>query len=331
MTLPTADEALEFDREGSEIRALWLRGEVSRADVRRLRRRLERGFDQGASATLRDIELSASGRADRAPDDHTCVAINEGSAQEEEPAVEYHHAEVAQLRLPERGAATHWVEAGSVAIPFGVHVARSPVVIVALHGVLRRDKYILPRFEWMNSLRKLGHSVLSFGDPTMDLSPTMEGGWWLGTPLMDAVPQMATIIDRACEQLGARHLILAGSSMGGFGALQLGAFLPSATVAVFNPQTDLRRYHAKRVARVAMGAAFGTDRDPEEQRVDVLARYAQTGTMPARIRYVTNAGDTPPPRGPLRAVRGSARGAGARLGDRALVHRRRPRSRQDPS
>lgn len=26
--------------------------------------------------------------------------------------------------------------------------------------------------------------------------------------------------------------------------------------------------------------------------MDVLARYAQTGTMPARIRYVTNAGDT---------------------------------------
>lgn len=291
MTLPTAKEALEFDREGADIRSRWVRGELARADVRRLRERIGRGFDHGAGATLRDIEMAASGASVRIPELHTRAAIMETSAQSESSAVEFHHAGVADLRLPSRGAATHWVEAGSVAIPLRVHVAQSPVLVVALHGVLRRDKYVLPRFEWLNSLRKLGYNVIAFGDPTMDLTPSMEGGWWLGTRLTDVVPQMAAIIDRAAEQLGVRHVILAGSSMGGFGALQLGAFVPSATVAVFNPQTDLRRYHATRVARGAMGAVFGEDGEPEEHRVDVLARYARMGAVPSRIRYVTNTGD----------------------------------------
>jgi len=283
--LATAAEVVEFDREGADIRSRWFRGELGRSDVRRLRQRLDRGFDQGAGATLCDIETSVSGTSELNPLLHTRSPIGGNGS-----VLEHHHGETEDLRLPERGAATHWVEAGSVAIPFRVHVAKSPLLIVALHGVLRRDKYVLPRFEWLNSLRPLGHSVISFGDPTMDLA-SMEGGWWLGTALMDAVPRMAEIVRRAADQLGAHDVVLTGSSMGGFGALQLGAFLPSATVVVFNPQTDLRKYHATRVARAAMGAVFGADGEPAEPRVDVAARYAQVGAAPTRIRYVTNVGD----------------------------------------
>lgn len=40
-----------------------------------------------------------------------------------------------------------------------------------------------------------------------------------------------------------------------------------------------------------MGAAFGTDVAPPPARVSVLERYASTGAVPTRIRYVVNIGD----------------------------------------
>lgn len=242
------------------------------------------GRDQGARATLRDIG-SGHIEADRLMSERTRPPIIEDRA-----AGTFHHRTSTDLRLPPVPRSVHWIESGSLAIPMQVERAESPVLIVTLHGVLPRAKYQLPRFEWMNTLQRLGCSMLSFGDATMDLAPSLEGGWWLGTPSTDLIERMASLVERTRASLQAEHLIFAGSSMGGFGALQLGAFFPDATVVAFNPQTDFRKYHATHV-RAVLGRVFGADGAPVPVRVSVLERYAATGNGPGRIRYVTNSGD----------------------------------------
>ncbi|WP_336645771.1 hypothetical protein [Microbacterium sp. USHLN186] len=284
MVLPTPEEAVRFDLEGASMRSRLLDGSLNGEDRDRLLLRLDRGIDLGASAILQDAQLYVDPRAALPTPAGVRNAIKGSHANMR------HHRGVPDFHIDRRDT-LHWIEVGSVALPTFVHPTGSSVLIVTFHGVLNRDKYVLPRFEWVNSLRNLGHSILSFGDPTMDLELGLEGGWWLGTPLVDVVPQMATIVSRAMEELGARDLVLAGSSMGGFGALQLGAYFPEATVVAFNPQTDVRKYHVRRVTRVAMGSVFGADAPPHPPRVSVLERYASTGIVPSRIRYVANIGD----------------------------------------
>lgn len=208
--LPTAQEAVQFDLEGASIRSRWLNGTLDDADRNRLQRRLERGLDLGASAILQDSNSFGDSPTARPVPSGVRNAIDGSHAHA------LHHRSMSDFHVEKRDT-LHWIEAGSVAIPMFAHSTDSTVLVVTFHGVLNRDKYVLPRFEWVNSLRSLGHSVLSFGDPTMDLDLGLEGGWWLGTSLLDLVPQMAMLVSRAMEEIGARHLILAGSSMGGYG------------------------------------------------------------------------------------------------------------------
>ncbi|QAY60612.1 hypothetical protein ET475_11845 [Microbacterium protaetiae] len=285
MVLPTSSEADRFDFESATIRSKLFNGALDDTDIDRLWNRLDRGIDLGASAIIRDFEASGRRAIGRALPHGVRNAIA-GS----HPNL-LHHDSVSSYHTAASRDSLHWVEAGSVAIPIFTRRTESPILIVTFHGVLRRSKYVLPRFEWVNSLRSLGHNVLSFGDPTMDLDLGLEGGWWLGTHSLDLIPQLAVLVSRTMEELGAKRLVIAGSSMGGFGALQLGAYFPEATVVAFNPQTDVRRYHARRVTRVAMGSVFGADADPVPARVSVLERYDTTAIVPARIRYVTNIGD----------------------------------------
>lgn len=287
MTLPSSSEASLFDLEGAAIRSRWLDGDIADADAMRLWERLRKGVDQGASATLQDVGQSTNAESAQSLALSTRIGIRTDS---NEPKT-FHHRGSSSFQLAPVSDAVHWTEVGSVAVACRVQVTRSPVLIVTFHGVLQRSKYQLPRFEWLNSLRSLGHNVVSFGDPTMDLVPSLEGGWWLGTALTDLQPHLADVVTRIREGIGADHLMLTGSSMGGYGALQLGGYFPDSTVVAFNPQTDVRRYHAKRVTRTAMGAVFGTDAEPDPIRVSVIDRYAGTDMSPSRIRYVTNVGD----------------------------------------
>lgn len=286
MTLPSSSEAAQFDRDGAAVRSRWLDGTLSDAATAGLWEQLRRGLDQGASATLRDVGREVPADSDECLAPTTRIGIRGDT----EPPT-FHHRSLTSFTHPSVPDSVHWIEAGSVAIPCRIRLTGSPILVVTFHGVLQRAKYQLPRFEWLNSLRPLGHNVVSFGDPTMDLVPSLEGGWWLGTALTDLMPILAALVSQIREGIGADHLIFAGSSMGGYGALQLGGYFSDATVVAFNPQTDVRRYHAKRVTRAAMSAVFGSDGEPDPVRTNVFERYSVTGISPSRIRYVTNTGD----------------------------------------
>src|SRR5699024_4716935 len=136
--------------------------------------------------------------------------------------------------------------------------------------------------------------TLAFADPTLDLSTSMRLGWYLGTERTDLTGIIADTVQRVGEALGVRNIVLAGSSGGGFTALQVGAHLPDSVVFAMSPQTDLRRYSPRLVAS-ATEPAFASRKAPDSghllKRVSVIERMRSLKQEP-KVVLLSNSGDT---------------------------------------
>ncbi|WP_372699758.1 DapH/DapD/GlmU-related protein [Arthrobacter sp. JSM 101049] len=119
---------------------------------------------------------------------------------------------------------------------------QSDVLIVSFHGALNRNKFTLPRFERLRTLQATAHSALYFADPFLALDPKLQLAWFAGTRDIDLYPVLAAVISDISKRIGAKRIILSGSSGGGFAALQIAALLPEAIALVFNPQTEVAKY-----------------------------------------------------------------------------------------
>lgn len=128
--------------------------------------------------------------------------------------------------------------------PLDVLALRQPseVLVVALHGALDRTKFTIPRFEWLASVRPTGYNYLGFADPALHLNRRLELAWFTGTSDEDLVPVLASWINAAASAFGAKKVIIAGSSGGGFASLQLGRVVEDSVACVFNPQTAINQY-----------------------------------------------------------------------------------------
>lgn len=147
-------------------------------------------------------------------------------------------------RFPlERGAVrwSHDLGGGRMLDSLGINDG-GDTLVVSFHGALDRDRYTLPRFERMASIRKLGLSSLYIADPTLHLDPKLQLTWYTGWPGLDLFDIIAEQVVRAANALGARTLVLSGSSGGGYAALQVGARVDGAISLAFNPQTQIHGY-----------------------------------------------------------------------------------------
>ena len=116
------------------------------------------------------------------------------------------------------------------------------VLVVSFHGALDRERYMLPRFERMASIRKLGLSSLYIADPALHLNSSLQLAWYTGWPEIDLLDIIAEQCVRAANDLDAKALILSGSSGGGYAALQVGARIDDSIALAFNPQTHIHGY-----------------------------------------------------------------------------------------
>jgi hypothetical protein len=297
---PSIADVDRFEAENVAARSALLRGDLAEVvlQAKVLRLRVQEGFDYGASATLRD--LAAVPGAPAAPtslDPRTRTgyypigAVGGSAGGFGLGEVVHHPTEPTTYTLSGRRS-THVLELGPLALPMLFHRGESDALVVVLHGALNRVKTALPRFERVRSLTGIGANVLSIGDPTLDLDPSLSLGWYLGTRNVDLHEIIARSVGRVAEQTASRRVILLGSSGGGFAALQLKAFLPDATAVVMNPQTDVSQYHA-RFSRRALDAIFGEGADSDavlRPRISVIDRYSTVDRV-GRIRYLMNRGD----------------------------------------
>lgn len=138
-----------------------------------------------------------------------------------------------EVHFPERRGAVRWTytfENGHPLDSLGINEG-SDVLVVSFHGALDRTRYSLPRFERMASIRKLGLSSLYIADPTLHLDASLQLAWYTGWPDSGLLDILAEQCIRAANAMGARTLILSGSSGGGFAALQVGARIDGVSTA----------------------------------------------------------------------------------------------------
>ena len=123
----------------------------------------------------------------------------------------------------------------------------SDTLLVVSHGALPREKYGLPRFEWLASLRNRAENLMFLADTALESFDDLELAWFTGSAKDDLTNRYADLVSRAAGQLGATKVLFMGGSGGGFASLALASKTPGSRALVFNPQTNIRKYWAKSV------------------------------------------------------------------------------------
>lgn len=213
--------------------------------------------------------------------------------------------------VPEPGAQRHrHVYPGGRALDSLLVNRGSETLVVSFHGALNRKIFTIPRFERLRSLLAYRVSSLYFSDPALHIHPSLELAWFTGWKGAEVHRDLARWIMTAAEEIGARDIVLTGSSGGGFAAMMLATYIPGSTAVVYSPQVDVRVYEAdgphphaaKRnylrhvwpelAARIPDFERFDFRGDWEESirdRTSVPARFARP--RETRIQFVSNRRD----------------------------------------
>lgn len=122
------------------------------------------------------------------------------------------------------------------------------ILVVAFHGATNRANTTLPRFEWLRTILDLDVSSAYFSDPTLLLDHEMQLSWYTGWEGVDVHQRIANEITKIAVTVGAKKVILTGSSGGGFAALQISALIPDSIAVPFNAQTAVNAYRVNGVS-----------------------------------------------------------------------------------
>ena len=194
----------------------------------------------------------------------------------------------------EESSFIHSIDLGPLVLPVHVTGEPGPNLVALFQGALDRTKIRTPYFGMLGRFKRLPPGPkLVFSDPMFDLDSGMRLSWYLGTSDLDLHRIMAELISAYALKHSANNLVLAGSSGGGFTALQVGAHLPDARVVAASPQITLAKYSPGVVAKAA-AHAFGDQGLPIEgewaKRMDVIARYREID-FARDVVYLQNEGD----------------------------------------
>lgn len=198
-----------------------------------------------------------------------------------------------KCELPNGGEASfiHTVDYGDLVLPVYVHGSGRNIVAV-FHGAVDRTKMRLPIFSMFRTLKEIEDStLLLFSDPTLDLHAGMRLSWYLGTDRVNIHQEMARLIELHSKRVNSDRVVLAGTSGGGFAALQTSSYLPDSRVVIGSPQTNLDKYLPDVIER-AYKVATGTTAPGEEWELRTSAVASFKSIDFARnVYYIQNKGD----------------------------------------
>ncbi|WP_026530878.1 hypothetical protein [Haematomicrobium sanguinis] len=184
---------------------------------------------------------------------------------------------------------------------------QSNTLVVSFHGALDRSKFSIPRFERVATLAETDFSILAFADPWLHSNETVQLTWFSGNLEIDLFAILAYKIRLIAETIGAKRIVLSGSSGGGFASLQVAPMVPGSKTLVFNPQTQIHRYvlpngsvwAQKNYINAVLPEVHGvSDRDVDGvndwtwimgDRLSAVRRYSRDHAT--RILYATNVSD----------------------------------------
>lgn len=186
----------------------------------------------------------------------------------------------------------HSVWHNGLPIDFQVTRNRADVLLVVFHGALDLDA-ALPIFPGANVARGLGVARLAFTDPSLYLSPKLPLAWHAGNMHQPNLQQVYTwIINKVRRSIGAKRVILFGSSGGGFASLVQAAAIPGATALIANAQTDALLYHQDHV-QTYINLAWKGDRTAfvAANSHSAIEKIRKAKRVP-RVFYMQNSTDT---------------------------------------
>lgn len=164
----------------------------------------------------------------------------------------------------------------------------------AQQGSSARANPVFHRWTWANDLQNT--HVLCFSDPGLYYSP-LHAAWFSSPSPLDVIESMADFIKEIADRLEipTDHIMLYGSSMGGFGALMLGGHLSGSMVIAEVPQIDLRKYAVASAISSLEHHYFSNQSIADYyeincHRINVMDRFLLTGQVPC-IKIITNAAD----------------------------------------
>lgn len=182
---------------------------------------------------------------------------------------------------------------GDQITPWVARPGKGSTLIVRLQGAVNRTKVTVPFLPSLTFSQAEDHPFLIIQDPSMDLDQGMNLSWYLGSYSADGHALVTSLIEEVRSALSLEHVLLVGSSGGGFAALQIAALLDGSSALAFNPQTDLRNYipsATRRAAQACKGKSSIYDVDPP--LVSVSERYARSKHPAIKAHVVSNIGDS---------------------------------------
>jgi len=205
-------------------------------------------------------------------------------------ASEIDHKAAEPVEYVVRGAAGGPLDVVALYVP-----KASKTLIVSFHGSLLRSKFQLPRFEWRRTLGNMDAGVLFIADTTLELGEKVPLGWYIGTTEQDLSAEIAAVVKQVAADGGYEHIVLAGSSGGGYAAMAISRRIPGSLAVSFSPQTRVGDY-VPWVAKALVNAAFpaydtidAVEADFPD-RVNLRRLYAEP-EIPNYVRYVQNSND----------------------------------------
>lgn len=183
----------------------------------------------------------------------------------------------------------------------------SDTLTVILHGATDRSSYQMPRFEWLGTVSKNSDfNSVFFSDPVLSVDEKIQLAWYTGWKDLDCHKIIADRIRILKEKTRAKHIIIAGSSGGGFASLMISAHLEDSVCVPMNPQTAIsayyvngtglgpQRFYAERVMPHLVPGGLKEENIPDwampmAERLSAVERYS---THPGnKVLYVQNVND----------------------------------------
>ncbi|CAM8673013.1 hypothetical protein [Sphingobium sp.] len=196
---------------------------------------------------------------------------------------------------------------------------KSKNLMVFFHGAMPEDvinSYTLPVFSGVKIADNADADRLLISDTTLSLSKdNLKLGWFTGSAEYNFFNSIQAVINKFASSYN--RVIFIGGSGGGFASLRASALTPGSTALIWNPQTDIAKYHRKAVSHYGQ-ECFGNENfeaiDPEiraTRHSNLCDLYAQPREN--RIIYFQNGPDSLHVRkhaGPFLEAYGKANGLG---------------------
>ncbi|WP_090817401.1 hypothetical protein [Arthrobacter sp. yr096] len=158
--------------------------------------------------------------------------------------------------------------------------------VIILHGAIEAHHKI-PFLSGGGITAGLQANRISISDPSLILSDKLQLSWFAGNKHQRVQSVLPRIIDKVLQSHGSERVIFFGGSGGGFASLYFASLFPGSLAFIWNPQTDITKYHGRNVRDWAT-LAYGISED----EYDPISRIPDMPVTDLREIYSRRVGST---------------------------------------